>query len=375
VNRGAKRDPSINVAAGEDSYDVDVGRDTLNQLGVRLRSLLDARAVALITDDTVAALWGQQADVALARAGFRVYALRFPQGEQSKSWALVGELLENLARDGIERDDVVVALGGGVVGDVAGFAAASYLRGIDLVQVPTTLLAQVDSAIGGKTGIDLAAGKNLAGAFKPPRLVFSDTALLETLPDDEWRSGLAEVAKSAIISGEDFLSWLERAADSLLERDPEVVTDAVRRSAAFKAGVVSGDEREREGVRECLNYGHTFGHAIEKTAGYGVVPHGVAVAEGIRFAADLAADVVGADSEFVERQKTLLDRLGLTPLCVRWPARDLIAAMRSDKKARRGELRFVLARAPGTWECRPVDAATVIEHLEKWTRAEGSAER
>ncbi len=356
----------VRVGLGVSGYDVVIGPGILVDSGKLLTKVSTARRVALITDTSVGEMYGPQVSAVLASAGFEVHALSFAAGETSKTWAVAGQLLEAMAHDGIERGDVVVALGGGVVGDMAGFVAATYLRGIDFVQIPTTLLAQVDSSIGGKTGVDLDAGKNLAGAFKQPLLVVSDTDVLATLSDIEWRSGLAEVAKSAIIGGEEFLGWLEGASEALMERDPAVCEEAVRRSAAFKAGVVSTDEREA-GVRECLNYGHTLGHAIEKVAGYGVVPHGLAVAEGIRFAARLAVECANGSRDFVARQDSLLDALGLPALQRCFNAEEITQALRVDKKVRDGATRWVLADEPGVWQCTTVEESAMMEHIQAWT--------
>lgn len=356
----------IEVLTPGGAYEVVIGRGLLERAGERMRAVTGARRAALITDETVAPLFGMTVDVALARAGFEVTSLVIAAGETSKTWQGAGELLEELARAGLDRASVVCALGGGVVGDLAGFVAAVYLRGIDLVQVPTTLLAMVDSSIGGKTGVDLLAGKNLAGAFKQPLLVLADVSTLSTLPDSEWRSGLAEIAKSAVIAGEDFFAWLERNAEGLAARDEALVSEAIERSVRFKASVVGRDERE-SGLRECLNYGHTLGHALELVLGYGTLPHGVAVAEGMRFAARVAVEVVGAPIEFVRRQDALLDALGLSALedVVVAPA-VVHDAMRTDKKARSGAVRMVLASGPGVWRCTAVEDAVLAAHLEQW---------
>jgi len=355
----------VTVGHGLDGYDVVIGPGLLVSSGKLLASASKARRIALITDTRVSELYGPQVSACLASAGFEVHALSFGAGETSKTWAVAGQLLEAMAHDGIERGDLVVALGGGVVGDIAGFVAATYLRGIDFAQIPTTLLAQVDSSIGGKTGVDLDAGKNLAGAFKQPLLVISDTDVLTTLSDVEWRSGLAEVAKSAIISGEEFLGWLEGNSLQLMEREPVTCEEAVSRSAAFKARVVSVDERE-SGIRECLNYGHTLGHAIEKVAGYGAIPHGLAVAEGVRFAARLAVECSHATREFVDRQDSLLDGLGLPTLVQAFDAGDIARALRADKKVREGKTRWVLSQEPGMWRCESVEESTMMEHIKAW---------
>jgi len=358
----------VRVGIGEGGYEVVIGPGALDRCGELLAEVSSAQRIALITDAAVGELYGPKVSALLASAGFEVHALSFAPGETSKTWAVAGQLLEAMARDGVERGDVVVALGGGVVGDLAGFVAATYLRGIAFAQIPTTLLAQVDSSIGGKTGVDLEAGKNLAGAFKQPLVVISDTDVLSTLPEPEWRSGLAEVAKSAVIGGEEFLGWLEDHAQALVDREPSVCEDAVVRSATFKAGVVSVDERE-VGVRECLNYGHTLGHAIEKVAGYGVVAHGIAVGEGMRFAVRLAVECAHASRDFVARQDALLDALGLVSIDSSFDADEIASALRSDKKVRGGVTRWVLADGPGIWRCESVEERIMMEHIHAWTES------
>lgn len=355
----------VEVAPGGHGYEVVIGPGVIDDAGALIAQVSDACKVALLCDENVGEIYGARVAAQIARGGFEVVALTFPAGETSKTWQLAGEIIESLASAGLGRDDLVVALGGGVAGDLIGFAAASYLRGVDFVQIPTTLLAQVDSSVGGKTGVDLRAGKNLAGAFKQPLIVLADTTVLSTVPDIEWTSGLAEVAKSAIIDSEEFTAWLERNASQLMQRDEASIIDAVARSVEFKAAIVTADEREA-GQRECLNYGHTLGHAIEAVAGYGVVPHGIAVAEGMRFAARLAVEVRGASMSFVRRQDDLLDALGLPFMPEAMPADEILAAMRSDKKTRQGEVRFVLAARPGDWSCDAVPEAVIRQHLEAW---------
>jgi 3-dehydroquinate synthase len=355
----------VPVEIGDTSYDVVVGAGALAQAGRRVATVSHARKIALVGDSNVAELFGARVGASLVTAGFDVFPLSVEPGETSKSWLVAGQLLEAFAHLGLDRRDLVVALGGGVIGDLAGFAAATYLRGVDFVQIPTTLLAQVDSSVGGKTGVDLPAGKNLVGAFKQPRLVIADTETLTSLPDAEWASGLAEAAKSAVIGGESFLGWLEENAADLRNRNGRVTADTVVRCVTFKSGVVRSDEKE-DGVRECLNYGHTLGHAIEKVAGYGVVPHGVAVAEGMRFAARLSVEAGQGSVEFVQRQDALLDDMGLPAMSTSYPPGELLEAMHSDKKARGGHVRFVLADAPGLWRCEPVADAMIGEHLTAW---------
>jgi 3-dehydroquinate synthase len=364
---GARR---IRVDADGGAYDVVVGRGLLGEIGDLMRETVPGRKIALISDSNVSERFGVTVETKLITAGYDVFPFAVPAGEASKSWHVAGEVLEALAEAGLDRTDIVVALGGGVVGDLAGFSAATYLRGVRFVQIPTTLLAQVDSSIGGKTGVDLPAGKNLAGAFKQPMLVITDSDVLTSLPEGEWRSGLAEIAKSAVVDGEEFTAWLEGHATALLARDPDVVGEAVRRCVVFKSHVVSVDEEEA-GVRECLNYGHTFGHAIENVAGYGVIPHGLAVAEGMRFAARLAVEAGAGSRDFVRRQDAILDELGLPAFSSAWPTGELLVAMHSDKKARSGSVRFVLVGAPGSWGCNAVDDRVIREHLSAWAASKG----
>lgn len=357
---------SLEVASAAGCYMITVGAGLLEDVGAIARGVSDAGRAALICDTATRQRFEATVSASLEGAGFRVEVLDVPCGETSKTWARAGEVLERLAVRGIGRDDVVVALGGGVVGDLGGFCAAVYMRGIPVIQVPTTLLAQVDSAIGGKTGVDLRAGKNLAGAFQAPLAVIADTACLASLPDEEWRSGLAEVAKSAALAGAEAFGALESDAAALVGRaDEGAIERAVWMAAGLKVGVVSSDERE-SGPRECLNLGHTLGHAIERVAGYGTLTHGRAVAEGLRFAALLAERVIGADPSWSARQAALLDELGLTGTDRQWSADDLIEAMRSDKKARGGVVRFVLSAAPGAWCVERVDEGTISSTLGDW---------
>ncbi len=348
------------------SYDVVVGRGLVERLGEMVMSATEARRVAVITDTNVAPLHLSWVTRAFEAAGIASDALIVPAGEPAKRWEQAGDLLERLAASGLGRDGAIVALGGGVVGDLAGFVAATYLRGIDLVQVPTTLLAQVDSSIGGKTAVDLEAGKNLAGAIWQPALVVADLGMLGTLPDAEWANGLAEVAKTALLAGPEETARLETYAARIVARDLRAVHDAVLMCVRFKAGVVSGDEREA-GERERLNLGHTLAHALERASGYGSLAHGIAVAEGLRFAAALAEDVAGAPKALADRVGVLLDTLGIDRVARSGlDVASLLDAMRRDKKARDGRVRFVLLRAPGQWQVTAVDEATIMRHLERW---------
>lgn len=357
---------------GEAPYDVRIGPGVLARLGAHMRALpalANVERVLVVADEETARLYRADAKASLAEAGFRVSDIAVPAGEGSKSIEVIGEVWEAMAGIGLGRDCAVVALGGGVVGDLAGFAAAGYMRGVPVVQAPTTLLSMVDSSVGGKTGVNLSAGKNLVGAFKQPVYVCADTATLATLPDREWTCGCAEVAKSAVIDSDEFFFWLADAAERLAARDEDATAEAIARSVVFKADVVAADKTESKGVRECLNYGHTLGHAVEALAGYGTFSHGAAVAEGMRFAARLAAALAGAPLDFVRAQDDLLDALGLPALAWSAEPADMLDAMKRDKKARGGRVRFVLPRDVGSWEVSDVDDETLLEHLDAWRRS------
>ena len=359
---------------GEASYDVRIGVGVLGGLGAHLRALpalSQVERVLVVTDGNVAPLYLAAAKDSLAQAGFRASDIVVPAGEESKSLAVAGEMWEAMAALSLGRDCVVVALGGGVVGDLAGFVASTYMRGVAVVQVPTTLLAMVDSSVGGKTGVNLEAGKNLVGTFKQPAYVCADIATLATLPEREWTCGCAEIAKSAAIDSDDFFFWLSDAAGALAARDEAVAAEAIARSVVFKADVVAADKTESRGVRECLNYGHTLGHAVEALAGYGTFSHGACVAEGMRFAARLGVALVDASPEFVQAQDGLLDELGLPALAWSAEPADVLAAMKRDKKARGGIVRFVLPRDVGNWELADVEDAVILEHLAAWRKAKG----
>ncbi len=360
--------------AGEMPYDVRIGAGVLEKLGIHVRNnpaFAQTQRVLLVSDSHVMPLYGASAKDALTRANFRVTEITVPAGEDSKSLEVIGEIWEAMAQLGLGRDCLVVALGGGVIGDLAGFAASAYMRGVEIVQIPTTLLAMVDSSVGGKTGINLDTGKNLVGAFKQPRYVCADTATLATLDQREWVCGCAEIAKSALIDSDEFFFWLVDHAEQLASRNAEVVEEAIARAVVFKADVVAIDKTESKGVRECLNYGHTLGHAVETLAGYGVFSHGAAVAEGMRFAARLAVELVDAPLDLVSTQDNLLDNLGL--LTLDWFAQpeEILAAMKRDKKARQGQVRFVLPRDVGSWELVDVADDVLLEHLRAWRNSKG----
>ncbi len=335
--------PGETGPAADRSYEIQCGRGLIDALG---RVLHDAgvRRSVIIADGGVASTHAARAQASIVAAGIDAPMLEVPAGEASKSLASAGRLWDEFARMAVDRSTHVVAVGGGVVGDLAGFVAATFARGIPVWQVPTTLVAQVDSAIGGKTGINLAGGKNLVGAFWQPAGVIADIDTLASLPDREFTSGLAEVVKYGVIFDPEFFGWLETNALALLAREPAALAHAVHRSAAMKADVVERDERERSGLRAALNYGHTFAHAYETAAGYGVLLHGEAVAIGMAMAARLACRLGRIPASLVARHDALLTSLNLPvnpPASLREPG-PLVTIMARDKKAVAGTLRFVL---------------------------------
>lgn len=341
-----------------------VARGSLSALGAFVRATTGARRVVLITDARVAELHGGRALRALKSAGVGVTVVRVPRGERAKTPASLLRLWRELAGAGIAREDAVVALGGGAALDLAGFAAATWMRGVPWVGVPTTLLAQVDASVGGKTAVDLAQGKNLVGAFHQPAGVLVDPDTLATLPVRDRRAGLAEVVKTGLGVDAALFRWIERNLEPLAAGDPTALEQAVRRSIRAKARVVAADEREREGGgRTALNLGHTLGHALEAAHGYRGLRHGEAVAIGLRVALRLSERTAGLAPEARARGERVLDRLGLPRLMPPTPIGRLERAMRLDKKRRKGLVRWVLtprighASVPRSMTGREVRAA------------------
>jgi 3-dehydroquinate synthase len=334
-------DSNVRVALGERSYDIAIGAAGLAGLGAFGRQRCQG-GTALVVGDGNTAAHAEAAAASLAAAGFRVGRHLLPAGEAHKNLATVAALYDALAELPADRRTVVAAVGGGVVGDVTGFAAATFNRGLPFVQVPTTLLAMVDSAVGGKTGVNHPRGKNLIGAFHQPAGVWIATDTLATLPEREYRSGMAEVVKYGVILDADFFAWLEGNAAAILAREPAAVGHVVARSCRLKADVVEQDERELTGLRAVLNYGHTFAHAFETVAGYGAWLHGEAVAAGMVCASRLAERRGQVSSEITDRQRRLLERFGLPVAPEPWPAEALLEVMRHDKKNLGGRLRLVL---------------------------------
>jgi 3-dehydroquinate synthase len=340
-------DPTfVRVALGERTYDIAITSDALAGLGHFARARCAGTLALVVSDENV----GAHADAvaaSLAVAGFRTSVKIVAAGEASKSLAVAAKLYDKLAEVQADRKTLVVAVGGGVVGDLAGFAAATWNRGLPLLMVPTSLLAMVDSGVGGKVGINHPRGKNLIGAFHQPVGVWIDTHLLETLPQREYRSGLAEVVKYGVILDPDLLDYLERHSELLMRQEPAAVRHVVAQSCRIKADVVEKDERELTGLRAVLNYGHTFAHAFETVAGYGAWLHGEAVAAGMVCASRLAERRGLIPAEITTRQVRLLEAFALPVRPERWPIDDLLRVMRSDKKNEAGKLRFVLPRRLG----------------------------
>jgi 3-dehydroquinate synthase len=333
----------IEITLGERTYPILIGPRLLEDAQL-LGKHIAARNLLIVTNDTVAPLYLAKLQNALQ--GRRVATLILPDGEQHKTLDSFARIIDALIAERMNRDAAAVALGGGVIGDMVGFAAACYQRGIDYVQVPTTLLAQVDSSVGGKTGVNHPHGKNMIGAFHQPRCVIADTSTLQTLSPREYRAGLAEVVKYGFIRDAAFLHWIETNVEPLLARDAAAVIHAVRRSCEIKAEVVAQDERE-QGLRAILNFGHTFGHAIETAVGYGTWLHGEAVAAGMAMAAEMSERVGWLEPAERDRALRLLEKLGLPIAAPRIGAQRGRELMGMDKKVLGGRVRLVLMRGLG----------------------------
>ncbi len=363
---------SLSVALGARSYDILVGRALFQRMAQDVAPMLRRPRVFLVTEERVAAHHLSAARAALEGQGIAVESLILPPGEASKSFHQLEQLCRELISRGLERSDLLIALGGGVVGDLVGFAAAVLLRGVAFVQVPSTLLAQVDSSVGGKTAIDIPEGKNLIGAFHQPRLVVADCALLDTLPDREMRAGYAEVVKYGFLGDRGFFDWLEQEGEAVLARRPAALQEAVLRSCAAKAGVVARDEQEA-GERALLNLGHTFGHALEAAVGYDDrLLHGEAVSLGMRLAFDLSARLGLCDPAEASTVRAHLSRLGLPTEAsfladVPLSGRQLVGLMQRDKKVAAGRITFVLARSIGeAFLAHDVNTDDVETLLDDW---------
>jgi 3-dehydroquinate synthase len=336
---------SLRVALGERSYPIHIGADLLERADL-YRPHLGGGSAAIVTNEVVAPLYLERLSKALRQAGARVTHTVVADGERAKGWETLEKVFDALLAAHCGRDTLLVALGGGVVGDLAGFAAAVYQRGMPFLQVPTTLLAQVDSSVGGKTAINHARGKNMIGAFHQPRAVISDVTTLDTLPDRELRAGLAEVIKHALALDAPFVDWLEGNMEKLLARERTALVYAIKRCCELKAQLVAADERE-SGVRALLNFGHTFGHAIEAGTGYGSWLHGEAIAAGMVMAAELSRDLGLIGKPDVARVRNLVKKAGLPVTGPALAPQQLMELMALDKKVAQGKLRFVLLEGIG----------------------------
>ncbi len=357
---------TVHIDLGERSYPIVIAEGLLAQSST-WQALPKAAAALVVTNDVVAPLYLSALKQALSGQYAQVHEVVLPDGEAHKDWQTLNLIFDALLQHGCDRKTVLFALGGGVVGDMTGFAAASYMRGVPFVQVPTTLLSQVDSSVGGKTAINHPLGKNMIGAFYQPQLVLCDLATLDTLPERELSAGLGEIIKYGPIADMQFFDWLERNMDGLLRRDRDLLAHAVKRSVEIKAWVVGQDEKEA-GLRAILNFGHTFGHAIEAGMGYGNWLHGEGVAAGMVMAAELSQRLGLVEASFVSRLRKLIERAGLPVRAAVIDAQDnagrYLELMRVDKKSEAGEIRFVLIDGPGKAVMRSAPDALVREVIE-----------
>ena len=327
------------------SYPIHIGHGILQHVDL-IVSCLPQKRVAIVSNSTVAPLYLEKLQTALEKQGVRTMPIILPDGETHKNWETLNIIFDALLKNHCERNTTILALGGGVVGDLTGFAAATYLRGVPFIQIPTTLLAQVDSSVGGKTGINHPLGKNMIGAFYQPLMVLADSATLNTLPDRELRAGLAEVIKYGLIRDPAFFDWLEQNMHRLLARDPVTLNEAIQRSCENKAEIVAADEKEK-GIRALLNLGHTFGHAIENGMGYGVWLHGEAVAAGTVMAAELSRRMKLIGEADVQRIRKIFIQAGLPVVAPEMPAEKYLELMLLDKKVESGKTRFIVLNRIG----------------------------
>lgn len=335
------------VSLADRSYDIEIGSGNLAGLSDFLRHRTKSNHAVIVTDNQVDEIYADRLGDQLTEDAWEVQLLVAEAGEASKCTDVATDLWETMLNEGTDRQSIVIAIGGGVVGDLAGFVAATFARGLQFFQIPTTLLAQVDSSVGGKVGINLPGAKNMVGAFWQPEGVLIDVDVLATLPDREYRAGLAEVVKYGVILDEEFFAFLEANIDAINAKEPAVLQKIVERCCRLKADVVEADERETTGLRAILNYGHTYAHAFEAAGIYGELLHGEAVSIGMMCAARLAQITNRVDEAFVARQLALLEALKLPTLTPDYDGEELVALMRRDKKADEGQLRFILPTKMG----------------------------
>jgi len=341
------KEEKIRVNLGSRSYDILIGFGNLCTLGEKIRGLVPGKKVAVISNDAIWGIYGKTVMASLEKAGFAVHYMAVPAGEKAKTMASAEKICEELVDSSFDRQCAVLALGGGVVGDLAGFVAAVYMRGIHFIQVPTSLLAQVDSSVGGKVAVNLSSGKNLVGAFYQPKLVLIDLDVLSTLPPREFTCGLAEVIKYGVIRDAEFFEYLEKHHREIQQKQADEILYIVKRSCQIKADVVEHDERE-SGLRAILNFGHTFAHVIELMAGYGTVTHGEAVGVGMLYAARLSNDMGLCDSSTVERIDNILEKNNLSRTFDFGDSGDVLKLFYRDKKVENTTLKFVLTECIGS---------------------------
>ncbi|MSM40805.1 MAG: 3-dehydroquinate synthase [Geobacter sp.] len=346
VNPECVETNTLIVALQDRSYKIEIGIGNLKDLGTACTLLGLGKKMAIITNPTVGGFYLSEVSSSLRTAGFDVYSIEVPDGEKYKNIDTLASIYDGLVSSGMDRGGCIVALGGGVIGDMAGFAAASFLRGIPFIQVPTTLLAQVDSSVGGKTGINLAHGKNLVGAFYQPALVMIDVATLSTLAEREFLGGLAEIVKYGVVLDRELFLFLEEHVEPILRRDQSVLTKLISRCCSIKADVVARDERESD-IRAVLNYGHTLGHAVETLTGYQQYTHGEAVAIGMVAAASFSELCGFASQDDTVRIRNLIQRLDLPSVLPVFTAAEYMSALFRDKKVRDGGITFVCNRGIG----------------------------
>jgi 3-dehydroquinate synthase len=369
---------TVQVGLADRSYPIWIGEGLLDQAKVWRQALGPGRSgrpgrVVVVSNEVVMPLYGHQVLAALTDLGCQTSQVVLPDGESHKDMTSLMKIFDHLMAEHVDRSATVIALGGGVIGDMAGFAAACYQRGVDFVQVPTTLLSQVDSSVGGKTAINHPLGKNMIGAFYQPRAVIIDMLVLRTLPAREVSAGLAEIIKYGCILDADFFSWLEANMPALVAKDSAALAYAIERSCQLKAGVVSADERESSGQRALLNFGHTFGHAIEAGMGYGSWLHGEAVGCGMAMAALLSSQLGQLDTPSFKRVINLIHQAGLPLTPPGWPAQDYLDWMAHDKKSSGGAIRYILLKGLGQSELKAVDNALVRTAIEASQKGLASA--
>ena len=370
MNSADKQAISLTVSLGDRSYPILIGQSLLTNVE-RLIPYLRYRRVVLVSNQTIYPLYGHSLTTQLRQQGIEVLPICLPDGEQHKDWPALNQIFDALLEHAIDRKTTLIALGGGVIGDVAGFAAATYQRGIPFIQIPTTLLAQVDSSVGGKTAINHARGKNMIGAFYQPQLVLADTDTLKTLPDRQYRSGLAEVIKYGLGLDARFFDWLQTNISALKQREPVALAYAIKRSCEIKAEIVASDEREtvKDGGRALLNLGHTFGHAIETALGYGAWLHGEGVACGMVLAAELSNELGTLDTASMERATALINAAGLPTTMPNISSDVMLSHMRRDKKNEDGNIRLILLDAIGASNVNPtITTPRLSQFLNSRTR-------